>query len=67
MNTVWLEHLQHLPDRIKAIYSNVKLLRKCTDRKEVDNRKENKDIKDNDEKKADEDDNNDSATSKSFD
>jgi hypothetical protein len=28
-NTVWAEHLQHLPDCIKAIYSNVKLLRKC--------------------------------------
>jgi len=29
--TVWLQHLQHLPDRIKAIYANVKLLRKSAE------------------------------------
>ena len=31
VNTVWLQHLQHLPDRIKAIYANVKLLRKSAE------------------------------------
>ena len=28
-NKPFIEHLQHLPDRIKAIYFNVKLFRKC--------------------------------------
>jgi PIF1-like helicase len=31
VNTVWLEQLQHLPERIRAIHSNVKLLRKCAE------------------------------------
>ena len=31
VNTVWLECLQHLPGRIKAICSNIKLLRKCAE------------------------------------
>ena len=31
VNTIWLEHLQHLPGRIKAIYANVQLLRKCAE------------------------------------
>jgi PIF1-like helicase len=31
VNEVWLEHLQHLPGRIKAIHSNIKLLRKSAE------------------------------------
>jgi hypothetical protein len=31
VNEVWLEHLQYLPGRIKAIYSNIKLLRKSAE------------------------------------
>ena len=31
MNEVWLEHLLHLPGRIKAIHSNIKLLRKSAE------------------------------------
>ena len=31
MNEVWLEHLLHLPSRIKAIHSNIKLLRKSAE------------------------------------
>ena len=31
MNKVWLEHLRHLPGRIKAIHSNIKLLRKSAE------------------------------------